>query len=93
MTESRAAALQALRAAVVQLLRRRGGASLFRGSNFTNPFTEENERNRGYTIFATLGGEYRFARRLGLSYLVQRSAVLDQNGVGPLVELGLRYYF
>jgi hypothetical protein len=76
-----------------------GGASLFRGSNFTNPFTEESERNRGYTIFASLGGEYRFARRLGLgggaglSYLVQRSAVLDRNEVFPMIELGLHYYF
>ena len=76
-----------------------GGASLFRGPDFTNPFTGESERNRGYTAFATLGGEYRFARRLGLgggaglSYLVQRSAVLDRNGVGPLAELGLHYYF
>ena len=76
-----------------------GGASLFRGSDFTNPFTEESERNRGYTVFASLGGEYRFARRLGLgggaglSYLVQRSAVLDRNEVVPLAELGLHYYF
>ena len=78
-----------------------GGASLFRGSNFTNPFTEESERNRGYTISATLGGEYRFARRLGLgggaglSYLAQRSGLpaLDRNEVFPMIELGLHYYF
>jgi hypothetical protein len=74
-----------------------GGASLFRGPDFTNPFTGESERNRGYTIFATLGGEYRFARRLGLgggaSLGYQRSAVLDRNAVLPLVELGLHYYF
>ena len=76
-----------------------GGASLFRGEEFTNPFTEESQRDRGYTVFATLGGEYRFAERLGLSggagisYFVQRSAVLDRNEVFPMIELGLHYYF
>lgn len=76
-----------------------GGASLFGGPTFTNAFTGESERDRGYTVFATLGGEYRFARRLGLSggagitYLVQHSAVLDREGAFPLIELGLHYYF
>lgn len=78
-----------------------GGAALFRREAFTNAFTGESEHERGYTIFATLGGEYRFAKRLGLgggagiSYLVQRSGVpfQDREEPLPLIELGLHYYF
>ena len=74
-----------------------GGGSAFIATNDRTAARDETRVTPLY--FGTLGGEYRFSRRLGLSgdvglaYLQFEERVITRNGVSPVLGLGLHYYF
>lgn len=77
-----------------------GGGTVFIDTKNRNFLTGEDEGVSTISIvFATLGGEYRFAGRLGLAgglgfgYLHQSSSVVDNSGLIPILDLGLHFYF
>ena len=77
-----------------------GGSSAFINTNDRTAAGDEEQETRVTPLyFGTLGGEYRFSRRLGLSgdlglaYLQFEGGVITRSGVSPVLGLGLHYYF
>jgi len=77
-----------------------GGGSAFIATNDRTAARDEEQETRVTPLyFGTLGGEYRFSRRLGLSgdvglaYLQFEGRVITRSGVSPVLGLGLHYYF